>query len=163
MRHLFLLFSFLLAPLAPLHSAQDPPDAAFVFGVSVAELALDPTNPSTLYAIALILPGGGVFKSTDAGAHWAEINNGLPSRNVLALALGPTNPSTLYVGIVGDGVFKSIDMGANWAAISNGLPEDIAVFALAIDPTNPSTEVTPLLWTVYGFRIKPHLSASIHS
>ncbi len=24
-------------------------------------------------------------------------------------------------------------------------------------------EVTPLLWTVYGFRIKPHLSASIHS
>ena len=25
------------------------------------------------------------------------------------------------------------------------------------------TEVTPLLWTVYGFRIKPHLSASIHS
>ena len=25
------------------------------------------------------------------------------------------------------------------------------------------SEVTPLLWTVYGFRIKPHLSASIHS
>ena len=24
-------------------------------------------------------------------------------------------------------------------------------------------EVTLLLWTVYGFRIKPHLSASIHS
>ena len=23
--------------------------------------------------------------------------------------------------------------------------------------------VTPLLWTVYGFRIKPHLSASIRS
>ena len=26
-----------------------------------------------------------------------------------------------------------------------------------------NVEVTPLLWTVYGFRIKPHLSASIHS
>ena len=28
---------------------------------------------------------------------------------------------------------------------------------------NRIIEVTPLLWTVYGFRIKPHLSASIHS
>ena len=28
---------------------------------------------------------------------------------------------------------------------------------------NDPFEVTPLLWTVYGFRIKPHLSASIHS
>ena len=25
------------------------------------------------------------------------------------------------------------------------------------------TGVAPVLWTVYGFRIKPHLSASIHS
>ena len=30
MRHLFFLFPFLLAPLAPLHSAQEPPDAAVI-------------------------------------------------------------------------------------------------------------------------------------
>ena len=30
MRHLFLRFLFLLAPLAPLHSAQEPPDAAVI-------------------------------------------------------------------------------------------------------------------------------------
>ena len=46
-------------------------------GVNVNVLALDPTNPSTLYAGTFIIPGGGVFKSTDMGAHWTPINNGL--------------------------------------------------------------------------------------
>ncbi len=41
-------------------------------------------------------------------------------------------------------------------------------FAVSDQLTNQGSydqefEVTPLLWTVYGFRIKPHLSASIHS
>ena len=34
----------------------------------------------------------------------------------------------------------------------------MGLYAILFEP-----EVTPLLWTVYGFRIKPHLSASIHS
>ena len=79
-------------------------------------LAVDPTNPSTLYAGTL---GGRVFKSTDMGAHWAAINNGLTTI-VLALAVDPTNSSTLYAGGRG-GVFKSTDMGAHWAVINNGL------------------------------------------
>ena len=38
-----------------------------------------------------------------------------------------------------------------------------ADFCLGTEGNLNVLEVTPLLWTVYGFRIKPHLSASIHS
>ena len=61
----------------------------------VQTLAIDPTNPSTLYAGT---DGGGVFKSTDMGATWVAINNGLIDTNVLALAIDPTDASTLYAG-----------------------------------------------------------------
>ncbi len=40
---------------------------------------------------------------------------------------------------------------------------DVLIDFLSDSGAAPRVEVTPLLWTVYGFRIKPHLSASIHS
>ena len=39
-----------------------------------------------------------MFKSTDMGATWVAINNGLIDTNVLALAIDPTDASTLYAG-----------------------------------------------------------------
>ena len=69
----------------------------------VFALAIDPTNPSTLYAGT----NRGVFKSTDMGSTWAEINNGLTSFGVLGLAVDPTNPSTLYAGILGGGCSRA--------------------------------------------------------
>ena len=78
-----------------------------------------------------------VFKSTDRGANWAAVNNGLTNTEIFELALDPTNPSILYAGTRG-GAFQSTDMGANWAAINNGLT-NTNVRTLALDPTNPST------------------------
>jgi hypothetical protein len=65
----------------------------------VTALAIDPLNPSTLYASV-----GLVFKSTDAGATWAAMNPGL-SASVNTLAIDPLTPSTLYAG-TGQGVFS---------------------------------------------------------
>ena len=90
---------------------------------------------SSLYAGTF---GGGVFQSTDMGASWVAINNGLTGSRVEALSLDPGNPSTLYAGTSDGGVFKSTDMGASWVAINSGLI-NISVRALAVDPTNPST------------------------
>ena len=42
-------------------------------------------------------------------------------------------------------------------------PWDNQPFGWDMQAAKRLSEVTPLLWTVYGFRIKPHLSASIHS
>ena len=74
---------------------------------AVVSLAIDPLNPSTVYAAT---QGFGVFKSTDGGTSWSAVNSGLPVspsgsyRNINALAIDPQNPSTVYAGTA-DGVF----------------------------------------------------------
>jgi len=59
----------------------------------------------------------GVFLSTNSGANWTAVNNGLPNSNVRALAVSGTN---LFAGIneslstnIG-GVYLSTNNGANW-------------------------------------------------
>ena len=72
------------------------------FGNSpVTIVAIDPVNPTTLYAAAF-----GVFKSTNSGAEWSDVSNGLTA-GVLSLAIEPQNSNVLYAG-TGDGVFKLI-------------------------------------------------------
>jgi ligand-binding sensor domain-containing protein len=114
--------------------------------ITVYTLALDPSNPSTLYAG--MSDGVGLFKSTDAGTNWAAANNGLTSflpgggssilSAIWALAVDPSDPSTLYAG-TRRGVFKSTDRGASWTAANNGLDFRWGVATLAVDPSNPST------------------------
>jgi len=113
-----------------------------ISGRVVDSLAIDPASPSTLYT------GTGsanpVYKSTDAGAHWVAVSNGLPDfGGVQALAIAPAQPSTLYVGEPHAGVWKSIDGGSSWTWVNDGLidPESISghgffVSALAVDPTS---------------------------
>jgi hypothetical protein len=99
----------------------------------VGSLAIDPSNPTTLYAGT----GGGVFKSIDAGGTWAAVNAGLASLSIGALVIHPLSPATLYAGTAG-GVSKSTDAGATWAAVNRGLPT-LGVGALALDPTGSTT------------------------
>ena len=46
-----------------------------------------------------------MFKSTNGGAGWSEINTGLTNPYVRALKIDPATPSTLYAGTAGGGVF----------------------------------------------------------
>ena len=101
-------------------------------GGQISSLAIDPTNPSTLYAGTW---GGGVFKSTNGGAAWSAVNTGLTGIYVYALAIDPATPGTLYAGTYG-GVFKSTNGGAAWSAVNTGLTTPL-VNALAIEPTTP--------------------------
>ncbi len=103
------------------------------YGGQIMALAINPQSPSTLYAGT----SGGVFESTDSGATWSAINNGLGNLGVNSLAINSQNPSTLYAGTDG-GVYESTDGGANWTAINNGLT-NLNVQALAINPQTPST------------------------
>ena len=56
-----------------------------------------------------------VFRSTDNGTSWNEINSGLP--NVDAYSLAASN-SALFAG-THSGVFRSIDNGTNWTRINS--------------------------------------------
>ena len=101
---------------------------------TVNSLAIDPKNTNIIYAGAEgILGGYGVFKSTDGGANWTEINNGLTNTNINFLAIDPKNTQIIYAGIDGNGVFKSIDGGAAWS--QTGLTNR-RINSFAIDPQN---------------------------
>lgn len=79
-----------------------------------------------------------LFKTTDGGAVWKPLRQGLSNFNVRALALDPSKPSIIYAGTQGGGVFKSLDGGATWSARNAGL-QGLFVSTMVIDPKSPST------------------------
>ena len=110
-------------------------------GGTILAMAVDPTDPSTIYAGAwdYYEPfGTGVYKSTDGGLHWGLANRGLTSTGVYSLAMDPVKTSTVYAGTQSGAIFKSTDGGTTWASIRGGIVQD-EVHAIAIDPTDPET------------------------
>ena len=112
-------------------------------GAIVNLLAIDPAVPGVVYAAGAEgsngVPQGfrGLFKSTDSGASWSAIGNGLASlldtgSNMTAIVIDPANSNILYAGTAGGGVFKSSDGGANWSGFNDGLANlDVRVLAIA--------------------------------
>jgi photosystem II stability/assembly factor-like uncharacterized protein len=79
--------------------------------VGAVEVAIDPSNPRVVYAglwntrrppwycyAPTNGPGGGIFKSTDGGANWKQLTNGLPADGIgkVGIAIAPSNPRRLY-------------------------------------------------------------------
>jgi photosystem II stability/assembly factor-like uncharacterized protein len=93
-------------------------------------LAIDPNDTDTIYAGTY---GGGIFKTTDGGENWSEVNVGITNRYINALAIDPKNSKTVYAGTGGAGVFKSTDGGETWSLLSARLSGGI--WSIAIDPT----------------------------
>ena len=73
---------------------------SFTGTVGITALAIDPANPTTLYAAT---SGRGVFRSTDAGSSWHPFNAGLAVLDIKSLAIDATG-RTLYAGTVSGGV-----------------------------------------------------------
>ena len=100
---------------------------------NITSLAIDPENPSTIYAGAQF--SGGVWKSTDGGTWWIPIRSGLGNTEVSSLAIDPVDTQILYAGTEA-GVFKSTNGGEKWSWIGSGLTS-AKILSLAIDPANP--------------------------
>ena len=98
-------------------------------GAWVRTLAIDPIDPSVMYAGTQVM---GVQRTTDGGASWAPSNTGLTDPGVAALVLDPVLPAIVYAGTLAAGVFQSLDGGTTWSPISNGLTTP-AILSLAID------------------------------
>lgn len=94
-------------------------------------VVMDPQNPDVLYAalhqryrnVAALLnagPESGIHKSTDGGATWTELKQGLPSRDMgkIGLAVSPFDSSVVYatieLGANEGGFYRSADGGARW-------------------------------------------------
>ncbi|MDP2302047.1 MAG: T9SS type A sorting domain-containing protein [Ignavibacteria bacterium] len=61
---------------------------------------------------------GGIYRSTDNGTSWNEVNNGLTEINITVTALG-ADGSNIYAGTGGNGVFLSTNFGDSWVEINN--------------------------------------------
>jgi uncharacterized protein (TIGR03437 family) len=112
---------------------------------SFQALAIDPSNPATIYTAAASV----IYKTTDAGATWAAIggpkftfaNGNTAPISVSALVVDPSKTNILYAfgGGPQTGIFKSSDGGANWDFLSlPALPPGPPI-ALAVDPFNSNT------------------------
>ena len=91
----------------------------------VTRLAADPVDAETAYVtfsgyqLNEYLPH--VFKTTDGGASWQDISNGLPEVPVNELIIDPDSPDHLY--LTNDvGVYVSYNAGNTWSALGHGLP-----------------------------------------
>ncbi len=73
-----------------------------------------------------------MFITTDNGASWTAVNNGLTDTDVNAFAASGTS---VFAGTWGGGVFLTTDNGANWMKVNNGLT-DTYINALAVIGTN---------------------------
>jgi len=105
-------------------------------------LVIDPLQSNVLYAATAAVypetPGfRGLLKSTDRGASWSAINEGLEDildirAPLNALIVDSVSTDVLYLATSGYGVFKSSDGGATWAPFNDGLTNlDVRVLAIA--------------------------------
>jgi photosystem II stability/assembly factor-like uncharacterized protein len=108
-----------------------------------------PSQPSIYY---MGTPGGGIWKTDDAGTTWNPIFDAAKVASIGGLAVSPSNPDVIYAGTgeqtIGNGVWKSTDAGKAWTNI--GLGETHYISAVLVDPHNPdivlvgaSGDVTP--------------------
>ena len=115
------------------------------------DVAIDPENPSTLYAAAFQRqrtaygfsgggPGSGLYKTTDAGNTWVRLTNGLPEGAIgrIGLDIYRRNPSIVYAVIEHKegGIYRSEDKGATWKKMSSTNPRPMYYSQVRIDPNN---------------------------
>src|SRR5689334_7913099 len=58
-------------------------------GGDVYALAFDPTDSATMLAGTV----GGIWRSTDRGAHWAAVDDLLPAMRISSLVFDPVTPT----------------------------------------------------------------------
>ena len=131
-------------------------DNSAVGGVSVCE-----ANPDIVYLSTgetqlrgNIMPGNGVYKSSDGGKTWASV--GLKDvRNFSRVRIDPMNCDTVFAGGFGHygapnperGVYKTSDGGKTWRKVLYRDPNSGAV-DISIDPKNPKV-VYAALWEAW--------------
>jgi photosystem II stability/assembly factor-like uncharacterized protein len=101
----------------------------------VTDIVMDPRDPDVLYAASyqrrrhtwVLLnggPEGAIYKSTDGGDSWTELERGLPSGDIgrIGLGIAPTDGNVVYAIIeaAGDesGFYRSTNAGVSWKKMS---------------------------------------------
>ena len=163
------------------------------------DVVLDPSNPEVLYAALYARQRtpwsfsagpeatggqdvGGIFKSTNGGATWKKLTNGLPGQTGrIGLAISAGNPKIVMAvvqsfeggsgGIMdlrskSGGVFRSENSGEKWARMSALDPRPFYFSQIRIDPANDQRvyvlEFALLVSDDAGKNFREDLSEKLH-
>src|SRR5919206_48319 len=102
-------------------------------------LTLDPHHPGTLFVGS---HGKGVWKSSDGGAHWQDMQ--LPQPDVFSVAVSAADGS-VYAGCEPSMLFRSTDGGQTWHELES----------LQSIPSRPTWSFPPRPWTSHVRWIAP--------
>ena len=110
----------------------------------ITAIAVEETQQNLIYAGS---PGGGLWKSTDAGESWAPLTDNADNLNIWSIAIDPNNNNVVYVGNSASQILKTTNGGSTWTNIGSaisGTPRSIL-----INPSNSSiimTATTSGIW-----------------
>ena len=130
---------------------------------SVGAVAVSESNPDIVF-IGMgescirgnIMPGDGVYKSTDAGKTWSHVGFS-DSHAIAKIRIHPTNPDIVFVASFGKyggpsaerGIFKSTDGGKTWKK-TLFRDDKTGGVDISIDRRNPGV-MYAALWEAYRF------------
>lgn len=102
----------------------------------ILDMAVDPVDPSTLYAVV-----GQLYRSNDAGLSWHPLPGarGTSFAGLATAPAGPGLPPAVYAlrQFPSPAVLRSTDHGETWTALRRGL-RSFSPSVLAVDPGDPA-------------------------
>lgn len=92
----------------------------------IVAIAVEPTQQNIIYAGS---PGGGIWKSTDAGQSWKPLGDQMINMSIWSIAIAPNNVNTVYLGNAAGRILKSTNGGNSWQEIVrvSGTPRRILI------------------------------------
>jgi photosystem II stability/assembly factor-like uncharacterized protein len=130
--------------------------------VGIADLVISPTSFNTIYATGrhrqrsnlmsnVIGLKTRIYRSTNGGANWDTLTNGLPSGKLtrIGLAISKTNANKIYALVVDstmefDGIYRSLNAGTTWTLMGSSSIVNMGGFGwyfgeIRLNPTNDNT------------------------
>ncbi len=131
---------------------------------SIGAIAIDPTNPKTLWVGTgeswvrnSVSVGDGIYKSTDGGDTWT--NMGLPnSERIVRILVHPKDGNVVWACVPGKlwsdspdrGLYKTVDSGKSWSLVLKGPNLSTGCGSVTMDPKDPEV----LFASLWDFRRK---------
>ncbi|UCG86346.1 MAG: hypothetical protein JSW71_20990 [Gemmatimonadota bacterium] len=117
------------------------------------DLAMDPGDPETLFAAMYQRrrtgfgfsgggPGSGLYRTTDGGANWQELTNGLPEgdKGRIGIDIYRRDGNIVFAQVEarqGRGVYRSLDRGETWEFRNETNNRPMYYSQIRVDPNDP--------------------------